>query len=311
MNDNQTKNLFILGCIQVALANSFVGLNIILTKNLVNFASMSVLLGLRYFFAVLILICISLISPKKFQFYLSAEKFTNREKWIYIAMALSGGAIFNAIYTYGLKNTTAIATGMIGATIPLLIVLFSFLFLKQKIQSNHIYSAIMVSLGIVVLTIATPSNTALSSSMILSNFIVFMAMIPEAMFTILAKLISKPISPMGSALVINLINFLFCIPFFVFSIPKDFFYEVTPIFILFAFLTGLCIALFYSFYNAGISKINAHTAGLLTGVVPISTTIFSIIFLHEYFGVFSLIGLFCVLFSIYVGVKATSQKVLQ
>ena len=76
-----------------------------------------------------------------------------------------------------------------------------------------------------------------------------------------------------------------------------------------SFLVGLFSgALFYSFYNSGIAKIDSNTAALMTGVIPISSAILAIIFLNEPFHVTTFLGMLCVLISIYVGVRYSEQS---
>lgn len=304
----------IVSSLQVSLANFFIGFNIISNKYLINSVPIPVLLVLRYFFGALILFAFIFITQKERRFYLTKRHYTTREKFIYLLMALCGGSIFNSIYMFGMRHTTAIVTGMIGSTIPILIVFLSFLFLKQKLNKSHIISALFVAFGICILNLGhnvTISEKTSSGMIAMGNFIVFIAMIPEAMFTIFAKMLIPKVSPLMSALFINIINFFVCIPFFLFSLTTYNLKQITSFDVFLSFLIGLFSgSLFYSFYNSGITKISAQNAGLFTGIVPVSTAVLSLIFLNESFGVLSFVGMFFVLASIYIGVHATSEKAL-
>ncbi len=308
------KNTFLLGCFYVAMANMFIGVNIIITKYLVNALPVSVLLELRYCFGALILFIPILLSKNKFSFYQSNKKYTSKQKFIYLNMALCSGVLFNAIFIFGMKNTTAIATGVIGSTLPLLVVAFSAVFLNQRIQIHHFICAFLVAIGIFIITLGNTKNSAMTSmfqNSQISNLIVFIAMIPEAMFTIFAKMLPQKVSPVVSAFLINILNLAFCTPFFIYTLFHFSIFSITPLQFSLCALIGLFSGvLFYVFYNAGISRINAQTAGLLCGVVPISTTILAIFILHESFGWISFIGMLFVLFSIYLGVHKAPDKKL-
>lgn len=310
MQKENNKSYFI-GVIEMMIANSFVGVNIILNKFLVGKAPLLLLLELRYLFGVLILFVASFFMKKKFSFYLNQEKFTNKDWLIYILMALSGGVFFNFIYMCGMDKTTATSVGIIGSSIPTIIAIFSFIFLKQPLRRVHLFSIVLVVFGVLILNLSRlPSHGGElssgidSTSMLIGNLIVFLAMIPEALFTIFAKMIKIKVCPVISGLFINLINALVCLPFAFYSLNEVNIFKLDPIIWFFSFCVGLSSgALFYVFYNKGISKIDSNTAALMTGFIPISAAFLAIVFLNEPFHMNTFLGMFCVLFSIYIGVR--------
>lgn len=303
----------------MTMANSFVGVNIILNKFLIGKAPLLLLLELRYLFGVLILLVISFFMKKKFVFYLSKERFTNKDWFIYIVMALSGGVFFNFIYMSGMDKTTAISVGMIGSSIPTIIAIFSFLFLKQPLKRAHVFCILLVVVGVFILNMSRYPSQKFenyleidSTTMMIGNIIVFLAMIPEALFTIFAKMIRVRVCPVISGLLINLLNAMFCLPVAILSLNKINIFELDSIVWLFSFFVGLFSgALFYVFYNKGIAKIDSNTAAIMTGIIPISTAFLSVLFLNEPFRFNTFLGIVCVLFSIYIGVRfGESSKIL-
>ena len=312
----QKKNNYLIGVTEMTIANSFVGVNIILNKYLIEKAPLMLLLELRYIFGVLILLAVSLLMKSKFQFYLTEEKFSKKDWFIYLLMALSGGVFFNFIYMCGMDKTTATSVGIIGSSIPTIIVLFSFFFLKQPLKQIHVFCIFLVVLGVLILNLSKPThNNSInfdSSKVWLGNFIVFLAMIPEALFTIFAKMIKIKVSPVISGLLINLFNGLFCLPFAIYSLNEVNIFALDSNIWLFSFFVGLFSgALFYVFYNRGISKIDSNTAALMTGVIPISSAILAIVFLNEPIQIYTFMGMICVLLSIYLGVRfGDNSKIL-
>lgn len=311
----QKNNNYLIGVLEIGLANSFVGVNIILNKFIIEKAPLMVLLELRYIFGTIILFFMALCL-KKYKFYLTEQKFTPNSWFIYILMALSGGVFFNFIYMFGLNKTTATAVGIIGSSISTIIVVLSYFFLRQPLKRVHILSVFLVVLGVMILNLTrVPVGTGQSLSdtssgqMIIGNFIVFLAMIPEALFTILAKMIKIRVCPIVSGLFINLLNGLFCLPFAIYSGLNINLLQLDSTVWVFSFLIGLFSgALFYTFYNRGIAKIDSNTAALMTGVIPLSSAILAITFLNEPFQLTTFLGMSCVLFSIYVGVRFSDQS---
>ncbi|APJ03843.1 DMT family transporter [Silvanigrella aquatica] len=312
----QNNKGYYLGVVEMMIANSFVGVNIILNKFLLDKAPLFILLEMRYLFGVVILLFISLFMKPKLQFYLTQERFSNKDWIIYILMALSGGAFFNFIYMLGMLNTTASSVGIISSAIPTLIAIFSFFILKQPLKRVHIFCIILVVLGVSMLNLSRISvNDNLNPDSVLmfvGNLIVFLAMIPEALFTIFAKMVKVKVCPIISGLLINFLNALFCLPFALFYLNKINIFSLDYIVWIFSFCVGLFSgALFYIFYNKGIAKIDANTAALLTGVIPISAATLSIIFLKEPIHITTILGMLFVLMSIYIGAKfSDDSKVL-
>ncbi len=318
MQKENNRSYFV-GVFEMTFANFFVGMNIILNKFLVGKAPLLFLLELRYLFGVLILLGASFFIKNKFSFYLNKERFTNNDWLIYISMALSGGVFFNFIYMYGMDKTSATSVGIIGSSIPTIIAIFSFIFLKQPLKRVHLFSIVLVFAGVFILNMSglplqsmNKSPGIDSETMFIGNLIVFFAMIPEALFTIFAKMIKIRVCPVISGLLINLINAIVCLPFALYSLNEVNILELDPTIWLFSFCVGLFSgALFYVFYNKGISKIDSNTAALMTGVIPISAAFLAIVFLNEPFHMNTILGIFCVLTSIYIGVRfGEGSKVL-
>ena len=318
MSKESNRN-YLIGVIEIMIANSFVGVNIILNKFLLGKAPLLFLLELRYLFGVLILLGASFFMKSKFTFYLTNEKFTNRDWLVYVLMALSGGAVFNFIYLLGMDKTTATSVGIIGSSIPTIIAVLSFIFLKQALKKVHVLSILLVVMGVMILNVSKNSSVEINSvtnintaTMLIGNLIVFLAMIPEALFTIFAKMLKIRVSPVISSLLINLLNAIVCLPFALYSLKNFDIFHLEPIVWIFSFCVGLFSgALFYVFYNRGIAKIDSNTAALMTGVIPISTALLAIIFLNEPFKINTFFGILCVLISIYIGVRfSDNSKVL-
>jgi len=305
MTTKSAEKLYLLGVCQVLAANSFVGLNVIFNKYLVRHLPIFILLELRYFFGSMLLFLICLFHKNRFQFYASANAFSKQDTVLYFFMSICGGMLFNCIYMTGLKHTTATATGIISSAIPTLIVILSYFILKQKINRTQLICVAMVVAGLVLLnTFQSGDNQTIPyQEFLFGNTIVFLGMIPEALFTVLAKKLQTPVYPIMSALVINVINLSLCLPMALWELSSISFH-ITAIAWLFSFCIGLFSStFFYIFYNSGIAKIDSSTAALLTGAIPVSTAILAFLFLNEHIGIVGLLGMSLVLGSIYFGVR--------
>lgn len=315
---NKSK-IYFLGIFELAIANSCIGINVIINKFLIGKAPILLLLELRYLFGFLILLIFSFLAKKK-SLFIGSQRFSEKDWIIYILMTFSGGVIFNLIYMLGLDKTTAISVGIIGSTLPSIIAIFSFFILKQSIRVVNLVCIFFVIIGVIFLSINNISFSQVNISFFyandfnfyIGNLIVFLAMIPEALFTIFSKMIKIEVCPIFSSMLINLLNAVVCLPFAFYSLKSINIFHIDYRVWLLSFLIGLYSgALFYVFYIKGISKVDANTAALMTGIIPTSTTIFAVLFLNEVLNINKILGILCVLISIYIGVKFNkNSKVL-
>lgn len=295
------------GIRDVIIANFLVGVNVVVCKFLIKCIPIFVILEMRFILGALNLFLYILFFKKNFSLYTTEKKFDTSDWFYYILMALSGGFLFNVIFIYGMEYTSATAVGVISSSVPALVAIFSFFILGSAIKRIHFITLFLVILGVVC--IKTPyegqlrlSDTSIDFNFYLGSFIIFLAMIPEALFTVFAKIIKTPVCPIVSGMVINIVNALVCTPFLLFNWKS--FSDVPNIFWTVGFLHGIVSgALFFVFYNKGIVKISAPTAGLLTGVIPLSSAVLAIVFLSEPLGMNTVVGMFLVLTAIFLGVK--------
>jgi len=66
--------------------------------------------------------------------------------------------------------------------------------------------------------------------------------------------------------------------------------------------------MFFLLWYRGLTKINANTAALFTGVMPVSTTILAFVFLKEPIHTSAIIGMLLIIAAIFVGCKKTLFK---
>jgi drug/metabolite transporter (DMT)-like permease len=152
---------------------------------------------------------------------------------------------------------------------------------------------------------------------LLGNFLVLLAVIPEALFTILSKSVGKKITEMEAVILVNLFNLILFIPFAIYAMidfrPKNISAHVYSQLLIYGISGGI---MFFLLWYRGLTKINANTAALFTGVMPVSTTLLAFIFLNEPISNSEIIGMLLVIAAIFVGCKKhffftnTSRKTL-
>ena len=138
---------------------------------------------------------------------------------------------------------------------------------------------------------------------LMGNLLIAAAVIGEAMFTLMAKLLSPHISALAISAFVSLFGFLFFLPFalieavsFDFSGPGllDWSY------VLYYALIVTVLA-FYLWYN-GVTKVPASVSGIFTSVLPVSAVVLSGVILKEQFTVAHFTGVLFVLAGVFASI---------
>jgi len=295
-----------LGYLELSLAQCCIGINIILGKILILEMPIFLLLLLRFALGFALIGSYQLFG--KFSLVRAELKLLSRRDWLIIfAQAMCGGFLFNIFILYGLEHTTATVTGIINSAIPAFVAVFSLFILREKLTLRMGVAIFLCIFGIAVLGLgkAIPSDS--NKNELLGIVLVLCALVPEALFTVLAKLLKKSPSPLTTTLLINFFNMIVFIPFAI-NIEWGQFtaaslWTMSQI-LLYSITGGI---LFFVFWYRGLTQVSASTAALFMGVMPISTCILAYFFLNEVLGWEDLIGMVFVIGSIVIGTRRVSS----
>lgn len=296
-----------LGYVELSLAQCCIGINIILGKILIAETPIFALLLLRFTLGFILigsyqlfgnfsLVCTELraLSPK--------------DGIIIFAQALCAGFLFNVLILYGLERTTATVTGIINSAVPALVAVFSFIILREKLTLRIGIAILLCVVGIAVLGLGKAIPTDSNQNEVLGIFLVLAAIVPEALFTVLAKLLKKPPSVLTMTLLVNFFNMILFIPFAIHAewsqIQNASLLTISQIF-LYGLTGGV---LFFVFWYRGLARISANTAALFMGIMPISTCILAYFSLNETLGWDDLTGMILVVTSIMIGTHHPLKK---
>ena len=155
--------------------------------------------------------------------------------------------------------------------------------------------------GLMVLAVGK-GKTLGNHESLLGDFLILMAVIPEAIFSIIAKWQNAKIHPTAVAAITSSMNAVICLPLALYQhmtvdLPV---LTLTQCALLFTYaITG--IFFFTVFWYRGINKTSANTAALFTSVMPLSVVILAIIFLGEKLYWFETAGMIMIISAIVIG----------
>ncbi|MDF9762219.1 drug/metabolite transporter (DMT)-like permease [Peribacillus simplex] len=282
------------------MAMIIVGSSVVVGKLIVQSFPVFLASELRFLVASIILVPLLI----KFEGFPSISK---GDLLILFLQALSGVFLFNIFMLYGLTITTAIEGGIITSTIPAVTGGLAFLFLKEKLTKNVIAGILLAVLGTLTINFSGSfSSVERGSSPLFGNLLIFGADISEALFIIFGKFVAQRVSPLAT--IVSVFGTVLFLPFSLYEGNQFKFEEVsiTEWGLVFYFGMVVTVIAFILMYQ-GVSKVPASTAGVLTGVLPMSSVILSVLILGEETSFIHLVGIGFTLTAIYLMAKPAKK----
>ena len=275
-----TQRLFAYVCLAASM--SLVGSYVALSKLLAAALPVLLLAWLRFGVGGLAMVHWLRKSPQE------APMTAATRKLVFLASFL-GNFLFSICMLYGVSLTGAVSAGIIMASIPAVVALLSWAFLRERI-SRRLGAAIgCAALGIALLglpgTDATRSpglHAATSSQTWLGSLLVFGAVLCEAAYAVIGKKLTGTLSPRRITSLINLWGFALATPFGLYQAWGFDFQGVAP---------GIWwLLLFYSLaasvwtvwlWMTGLKRVPAAQAGVFTVMLPVSAALVGVLALGE------------------------------
>jgi drug/metabolite transporter (DMT)-like permease len=281
----------------------FVGSNVGLGKTIV--ATLPVAIFALCRFAVAVAVLAPLYRPARM-------RRVARGEWLNLFLqALFGTFLFTLLMLYGLQRTSAVAAGVITSTLPAVVALFSWLFLKEPPDSRALVSIALAVLGVLVVNFApvagagiTQSGIAQSGSphggaSIAGNLMVLGAVACESIYVILSRRLSQTLPALEICAYTHLFGLLLVLPLGLAALPHFDAATVPPGVWLLVLWYALSASVFaFWLWMKGIRDVPGSVAGVFTAAVPLAAAAYGIVFLHEKPGIAHAIALACVVLGI-------------
>lgn len=224
--------------------------------------------------------------------------FSKKELAVLFLQAFFGVFLFNVCMLNGLKQTSAIQSGLITSTLPALTGLLSAVLLKERLTKRVLLAILFAVLGMSLIQLPKLMQD-LSGVSFSGSLLIFCAVLCEAVFMICGKQSGQRISPLGISTMVSLFGVLLFLPFAVYEAKSFQFSAVTAgewgIILYFGIVvTVLAFLLMYQ----GIRLVSGSTAGVLTAVLPVSCMMLAVVILGETFTLYQGFGLLFVIAAI-------------
>lgn len=300
----------LLAYIALSLAQVAISVNVVTNKFLVVALPMLFILAARFSISTvllsgtLVLTRTPLCDPRH-----PDKKLSARDWFLAILSGVFAAFLFNALFLLGLQYTTATAAGIIGSTLPALVALSAVWLLKERLNMAKILAILLAMLGILVINLDHFNAVGELSHSYLGDGLIFLAMFPEAWYSIVMRKLAHRITPLGSALIANMVGLAVFLPCALYTLSDFSLETVTATQWALVTLAGLTSLLFFWAWGWGLTLISASTAGIFGGVMPVATTLLAILFLGESPQWYDAVGMLLILGSIIIGTDFTRLRV--
>jgi drug/metabolite transporter (DMT)-like permease len=203
-----------------------------------------------------------------------------------------GNFLFSICMLYGVSMTSAVAAGVIMASIPACVAVMSWLFLRERISARVWLAVACAVLGIGMVSLSKTelpaqlnggpqANLALKNAW-LGNALVFGAVLCEAAYAVIGKKLTAALSPKRITALINLWGFALMTPFGVYMAWSFNFASVaSATWLLLVFYSLAASVWTVWLWMTGLRGVNAARAGVFTVMLPVSAAAVGVVFLGE------------------------------
>ncbi len=251
-----------------------VGSNVGIGKSIVAFIPVPLFALLRF------VVALAVLGPLLRRSKMQQVK---RGEWVNLFLqALFGTFGFTLLMLGGVHRTSAVAAGVITSTIPAVVALFSWLFLRERPDARALASIALAIAGIAVINLAHVGGGDTGASSFVGNLMVLGAVCCESLYVILSRRLTQTLAPLDICAYTHLFGFLLMLPV---GLPGalSFDFSAVPAGIWWlALWYGLSASVFsFCLWMMGIRHVPGSIAGVFTAVLPVAAALYGITFLGE------------------------------
>lgn len=201
-----------------------------------------------------------------------------------------GNFLFSVCMLFGVSLTTAVSAGVIMASIPAVVAVLSWVFLRERIGLRVWAAVLFAGLGIALLGLSQPAGAVDPLRPVppeggkawLGNLLVFGAVLCEASYAVIGKKLTGALGPKRITALINLWGFALVTPFGVYAALRFDFGSVQPgIWMLLVFYSLAASVWTVWLWMTGLKVVPAAQAGVFTVMLPVSAALVGVFALGE------------------------------
>ena len=234
-----------------------------------------------------------------------------KKNWkIIIVFSILSVSIFNTFMNIALTTSSVISTSLMPAFAPSMIIVLSFFIFNSKISFLQFIGIIISFIGFINIIIRGNIFNLSSLNFVVGDIWMLGCVSCWALYSSLIRKIPKEIDNISFLFLIFFIGNIFVIPFYIFesSINQSFTINEQYGWLLVLYC-GIGPALIsYLLWIKAIKIIGANNSGLFLNLIPIFSSLISIIFLKEKLELFHIVGALLIFTGIYLVIRKRDKN---
>jgi len=250
---------------------------------------------IRVFGATVLFWLFSCLGPK--------EKIDKKDYFTFLLGAIFGVAINMLLFIKGLSFTSPIHASVIVTTTPIIVLILSAIYLKEKITSLKIIGVIMAFIGAIVLTVYGKSNLA-ADNVPLGNALVLINAISYSIYIIIIKKLTYKYHPFTFIRWLFLFGLVLVTPFGFSELITTNFFEFTP-YVNFSVAFVVIGATFgtYILNPFALKHLKASTVSIFIYIQPVIAGLFALIMNSDSLSQIKIIATILIFIGVYLVTK--------
>ncbi|WP_368907736.1 DMT family transporter [Bacillus wiedmannii] len=198
-------------------------------------------------------------------------------------LSFTGIAGYFMFTSYGISLTSGLHVSIIDAALPLVTILFSAFFLKEKIQLNYWIGIVLGAIGVLLITI--PFSNVDQEVSLIGDILILLSTFLFAFYTVLLKR-PKQEQYLSNKVFTTLTLIIGAVILLPFAMAETFYYGLPKIETWKAGLSVIYLVigatiLAYWFWNRALETVSASVSGLYLNALPLISIVASIVLLNE------------------------------
>ncbi|GAB3193150.1 DMT family transporter [Hydrogenophaga aquatica] len=266
----------------LALSMSLVGSYVALSKPLVAVLPVFLLAWLRFGIGALAM-ATWVVKPA------DEPPLSARTRGLLFLESFLGNFLFSICMLYGVSLTTATAAGVVMSSIPAVVAVLSWLFLRERLSGRNLAAIGLAALGIGLFSMEKSSTTTGTTGSFLGmplalwgNLLVFAAVVCEASYVVIGKKLTQGLGPRRISAIINLWGLALVTPLGLWTAwSYDFSQMTLSLWTLLAFYALAASVWTVWLWMTGLKRVSASQAGVFTVMLPVSAAAIGVLFMGE------------------------------
>lgn len=284
------------------------GINFAVTKVGLTEIEPITLAFFRFFIGSILLLGV-IFFTKQFKTLWKALK---KDFWYFFVMGLFGITMIYVLENLALKLSASSEVALIICADPILIILFAYFFLGEKLDFKKILSIILGIIGVILIIVKhLDLSTLFDSSAFIGNIMALLSSVAWATYTLMTKNKVKKYSPEIVLSIVSLFGVLFL---FVSMLVFEGTPQITELsmqsWLVIGYVSVIVSTVAFYCWNYGLKHLQASKAGMYMFLMPVIAVFVGILFLKEELTLQTGIGAAAILVGIYLAERSEKKVVL-